>query len=84
MRTNIGNYVTSLIRTVVPIVIGTVAAWAVKHGINIDQAKADAWLIPECIGGYYAAVRALEQKVPAAGWLLGKAVTPVYPTVAKP
>lgn len=72
------NFFTSLIRTIVPTIVGVAVAWAVKHGINIDEAEVNAWLIPLCISAYYTVARYLEIKVPEFGWLLGMAKAPGY------
>jgi hypothetical protein len=72
-------YITSLIRTGVPVVVGTVAAFLISHGLpDINAAAVDVWLTPVAIGGYYAAVRGAEKKWPQAGWLLGKAAQIAY------
>lgn len=77
-------YITSIIRTFVPIVVGTVAAFLVAHGLpDVDEAAVEGWLTPVLIGAYYAAIRAAEKKWPQIGWLLGKAAQVVYaPTTA--
>lgn len=75
----LGDVLVSYIRTGVPIVVGTVVAWVLKHtAFSVDPASIDAWLEPICIGGYYSAVRWGEHKWPPLGWLLGVAKRPVY------
>lgn len=76
------DYLISLIRTVVPVGIGAVLAWlASQLGIVIDS-EASAGLVAAvvavAIGGYYALVRALEQRWPFFGVLLGKPAAPAY------
>lgn len=72
-------YVTSIIRTFVPIVVGTIAAYLVAHGLpDVDEAAVEGWLTPVLIGAYYAAIRGAEKKWPQIGWLLGKAAQVVY------
>lgn len=72
------NLFTSMIRTIVPTIIGAVCAWAVKRGVNIDEAEVSAWLVPLCISVYYTVARYVEIKVPQAGWLLGMPKQPGY------
>lgn len=79
---NLTDYVTSLIRTGVPALVGVLAAWlSSKIGFVVDE-QTQAGLIAAftglAIGLYYAVIRWLETKVPAFGWLLGVAKTPVY------
>ena len=72
------DYVISIIRTVVPIAVGYVVAWAAGFGVELD----DGVLVPALTGVvsaiYYGLVRFLEQKWPNLGWLLGVAKTPSY------
>lgn len=76
--------VTSVIRTVVPAVVGAVLAWLAAHGfdwLNLHsyQDQISAWLIVVCQAGYYALARLLETKVsPLFGVLLGAVKQPVY------
>lgn len=84
------DYLTSLIRTIVPTVVGAALAWLIANGVDLDPATAETdvnqataaalstALIAVCIGAYYAAARALEQRWPQAGWLLGAAQQPTY------
>lgn len=69
----------SLIRTLVPIVAGTLLAWLARIGLDIDVAGEDAlgtWFESLFIGAYYLVVRWVETKVPQVGWLLGLAKSP--------
>ena len=51
-------YLTSLIRTGVPVIVGSVAAFLVAHGLpDVDEAAVEGWLTPVLIGAYYAAIR---------------------------
>lgn len=79
---NLSDYLTSLIRTGVPIGVGIVAAWmATKLGFVVDeesQANLVATFTGAAIGAYYAAVRWIETKVPWVGWFLGYAKKPKY------
>ncbi len=74
----LSNLVTSVIRTVVPTIIGAVLAALAKQGLSIDQAEVSAWLVPVLISAYYTVVRALEIKYPSIGWLLGVPKSPGY------
>lgn len=76
------NYVTSLIRTWVPIGVGLLLTWLGEHfhvvlsGHTSDTLVA---VVTAALGaGYYAAVRALEHRFPQLGWLLGAPVKPNY------
>lgn len=78
MGTDIGA---SLIRTVVPLVVGAIVAFLASH--QIDATKHEdflAQLVGAGVAGlYYLAVRYLEVYVrPRFGWLLGKPGAPVY------
>lgn len=72
------DYGRSLIRTIVPLIVGSLVAWLATRDINVDQAlilpAADAIITAV----YYGVVRFLETKVPAAGWLLGVPGAPSY------
>lgn len=71
----------SVIRTVVPSIVGAVLAFLTARGIELD-AEAAANLtgfLTALLGGlYYVVVRLIERKHPKAGVLLGKAKTPEY------
>lgn len=87
-RTSIDNLITSVVRTVVPIVVGTLLALIIKHfpGLadNLDQAEISQWLIPLVISVYYGLMRTLEEKYPSFGWLLGTPKRPGYATEDAP
>jgi hypothetical protein len=73
----------SLWRTLVPVLVGTVAAWLAHAGIGVDSAAATAWLGGAFSSAYYALFRVLEAHVsPRWGWLLGLARPPVYSSTA--
>jgi hypothetical protein len=70
----------SIVRTIVPIVVGSVIAWLVRLGITLDK-EFETLLTALLTGGltaiYYVAVRLLETYVtPKFGWLLGFAKAP--------
>lgn len=70
----------SLWRTVLPVIVGTVAAWLAHAGIGVDSAAATSWLAAAFSSGYYALFRILEAHVSSRwGWLLGLARPPQYP-----
>jgi hypothetical protein len=84
----VNNYVTSVLRTVVPALWGSALAWLVAAGI-LDQGGAlaaapfaAAVLVPVAIGGYYALARLVERQPWAPAWLaallLGAPAAPDY------
>ena len=74
------DYITSMIRTWVPIVVGSlIAAAAERFGItDIDSAQVSTAVTGIIIAVYYAIVRWLEQKRPSLGILLGRRTSPSY------
>lgn len=76
------NFVTSLIRTYVPIVVGAIASYLVTAGIEIDanaQLGLVTFLTAVLQGAYYLAARLLEKKFPSiGGLLLGSSKKPEY------
>lgn len=75
----IGQIVTGWIRTIVPIVLGPVLAWAtIKLGVEFDGEATFAVVSALLSGAYYTLARLLEQRWPAAGALLGRASQPTY------
>ena len=78
------NYVTSLIRTIVPVVVGAVLSALARRGLDIDQAEVTAWLTPLVISGYYSLARLAEIKLPQLGWLLGVPKAPGYAAASAP
>ena len=73
-----GDLTPSFVRTLVPILVGIIISWALRHGFNLDQAEVGSWLTPAVTAAYYVIVRTLEKQVPAVGWLLGLAKQPGY------
>ena len=66
----------SLKRTLVPIVVGAIAATVIGQWVDLA-------MLEEIIGSivsicYYTALRFLEAKIPAVGFLLGARQQPVY------
>lgn len=82
----LSTYVTSLIRTAVPIIVGSLlslpgASWLVSAlGITGDAARQQlATLLTFALSFlYYAIARAIESRWPKAGVLLGVAKAPTY------
>lgn len=75
---NLSDYGRSIIRTVVPLIVGTVVAWLASRGINIDQATLLPLVDTLVAGAYYAVIRAAEKKWPSMGWMLGAPGAPSY------
>jgi hypothetical protein len=73
------DYFASLIRTLVPVVVGWVLAQLAIVGIDLDPGSLQVIVEALFIGGYYAIVRLLEAKNTAFGWFLGLATAPSYP-----
>lgn len=78
----------SIVRTVVPLIVGAVITWAVGLGIILDEQfepLLTSLLMLAFTGIYYIAVRLLETYVtPKLGWLLGLAKTPAVYTPESP
>lgn len=72
------DQVVSLIRTVVPVIVGSLLTWLAGRGIALDGAAVTPAVTTLIIGVYYAAVRWAEVRWPRAGWLLGVARPPSY------
>lgn len=75
------DFVTSLIRTYVPIAVGAVIAWLTAKGLTInpnDVVGVVGFLTAIIQGLYYLVVRLLERKFPQFGWLLGQAKSVNY------
>jgi hypothetical protein len=72
------DYSRSLIRTIVPLLVGAVVGWLASHGVKIDEATVLPMIDSIAAAGYYAIVRALEHRWPSLGWLLGAPGAPTY------
>lgn len=72
----------SIVRTLVPIIVGAVIGWATIRGIALDPEFELALVLAVTglfQGVYYIAVRLFELYVsPKFGWLLGLAKAPEY------
>lgn len=73
------SIIPSMIRTVVPIIVGSVIGYLAQKGFNIDKDLAVQFTVAACIAGYYLLARVLERRWPAAGALLGSTKQPTYP-----
>lgn len=61
----------SIVRTVVPALVGLLLGLAAKAGLDIDSGVVTTVVDGVCVGGYYSLVRLLERRWPRFGWLLG-------------
>jgi hypothetical protein len=68
--------IVSLIRTWVPVAVGTVIAFLANRGFDIELNQNAVVAI--VIALYYALARAAEKQWPALGWLLGVPKEPAY------
>lgn len=76
-----GDLVTSIIRTVVPAIVGAVLAGLSNIGVELDAAAAAnlAAFLTALFGGlYYVVIRVIESRWPKAGILLGSTKKPEY------
>lgn len=75
--------IVSLIRTYVATWVGLAAAWLAGLGVDLEVDMATLVLAGLGVSVYYAAARALEERWPWLGVLLGSAGSPTYPQVIK-
>ncbi len=76
------NFITSQIRTIVPIAVGAFISWLALRGVNLDE-QAEAGLVvfltSALQAAYYLVARLIERRRPEWGaWLLGSSAQPVY------
>lgn len=78
------NYIIAVIRTLVPLAVGWIAAHlhALIPALPAPPAEAVETITVLVASLYYIAVAWLERKFPWFGWLLGIARNPVYDTKA--
>jgi len=74
----VSNFSKSAVRTIVPLAVGYVVALAAKAGWHIKSTDVTLYLGPVISAVYYLIVRFVEEKVPAAGVLLGVPSKPQY------
>lgn len=75
------DVVTSVIRTIVPSIVGAVASFLAAKGIDVDAeavAGLTSFLTALFAGIYYVVARLLEKRYPKAGYLLGATKQPTY------
>lgn len=74
---------TSLVRTLVPIIVGPLVA---RFLPGFDPSDPNVLLVVSAVASYlyYVVVRVLELKAPQLGYLLGIAKPPVYSAAASP
>jgi hypothetical protein len=71
----------SIVRTVVPLIIGWVLALPVAAWLGLTEEQATSAATAVVTAVYYVAVRLAEQHLsPRFGWLLGLAKPPTYDT----
>lgn len=76
----------SIIRTVVPMIVGAVVAFLVSNGIEMEQDAINgltAFLTGLFSALYYIGVRFVEQRWPEFGVLLGSTKQPEYHETVK-
>lgn len=77
-ETNTADLVTSLRRTLVPILVGFLLAQAARAGLQIPADELTGVVEALVTGGYYSLVRIVEQYWPPVGVLLGASRQPRY------
>ena len=79
------DFVTSLVRTYVPIAVGALISWLATRGITLDpqtQTSLIIGLTGVIQGLYYFVARLIERKLPnVGGLLLGSSKKPEYTEV---
>ncbi|MFC5184359.1 hypothetical protein [Actinomadura harenae] len=60
----------SILRTLVPLVVGTLVGWAAKIGLSLPADAVTAVLTPAITLAYYTGARLIEQVWPQAGRIL--------------
>ena len=77
------SFITSQIRTIVPIAVGALISWLALQGITLDAGAETGlviFLTSLLQALYYVIARILERRLPHVGaWLLGSSAQPVYP-----
>lgn len=88
MKTAAAALWASIVRTIVPLVVGAVLGWLTARGVPVDPQFEDlftAFLTAGFSAAYYVAVRLLETYVaPKLGWLIGLAKSPDHYTADSP
>lgn len=73
------DYLASIVRTVVPTVVGLLLALAAKTGLQLDPGTVSMLVDALAVGAYHAGVRVLENRWPSFGVMLGWRAQPHYP-----
>jgi predicted permease len=78
----------SIIRTIVPVIVGALLGWAAKVGLNLPAGATTEILTVVLTAAYYTVARLLEQQFPQLGRILlsfglTSAGSPVYSRVVK-
>ena len=68
----------SVVRTLVPVVVGLVISGLATAGIELDEALLYPVIDTIFVGGYYTVIRFLETKEEKFGWFLGLPSPPQY------
>ena len=72
---NVGK---SLVRTIVPVIVGVIMTALADVGIELDEYALREVVYGLTSGGYYLFARMLEERIPTLGWLLGYPTKPNY------
>lgn len=74
----------SLLRTIVPVVVGILLGWAAKVGLDLPSGAVTEIVTVVLTAAYYTLARVLEQEWPAVGrWLLSLGLPVGQPTYDK-
>lgn len=68
----------SLIRTIVPVVVGALGTWLIRIGVHVDDAALTEVVTAALSAAYYVLARLLEHRWPRLGVLLGVPRQPTY------
>jgi len=70
----------SIIRTIVPVIVGVLLGWAAKVGLSLPEGPVTELVTVAITGVYYGIGRWLEQRWPTVGrWLLAAGLTKKQP-----
>ncbi|MBA9001999.1 hypothetical protein [Thermomonospora cellulosilytica] len=75
----LSDAIVSLIRTYAAVWVSAAGLWLADRGIELPVDPATIAVTGLAVSVYYAVVRVLESRFPAAGVLLGSAKRPTYP-----
>jgi hypothetical protein len=80
---NLNDTLVSIIRTLIPSLVGLIISSLARIDIHLDSAALTVVADGLIIGLYYTIVRLLERWQPWFGWLLGMARQPAYGAVGE-